>query len=97
MPLSPSVSTETSLLQDWIQALRYWLGGRFGLITVMAIVVGGGLWLNWSWLVYLGVAPLILSVLPCAVMCALGLCMHHGRGGAQSKSSDTHDQGDIET
>ncbi len=88
MPPSPSIHSETTLLQEWIRALRYWLGGQFGLIAVVSLVVGVGLWLNWGWLVYLGVAPLILSILPCAVMCALGLCMHHGRGSSAPKSAD---------
>jgi hypothetical protein len=36
---------------------------------------------NWSWLVALGLAPLLLTLLPCAVMCVLGLCMHKdGKG-----------------
>lgn len=88
MPPSPSIKSETPLLQEWIHALRYWLGGRSGLIVIVSIVAGAGLWLIWGWLVYLGVAPLVLSVLPCAVMCALGLCMHHGRGSSAQKSAD---------
>ena len=30
---------------------------------------------NWSWLVAVGAAPLLLTLLPCAVMCGLGLCL----------------------
>lgn len=32
-----------------------------------------------SWLVAAGAAPIILSLAPCAVMCALGLCMGMGK------------------
>jgi hypothetical protein len=31
--------------------------------------------LNWGWLTAVGAAPILLAVLPCAAMCALGLCM----------------------
>jgi hypothetical protein len=37
--------------------------------------------MNWSWLVAAGVASVLLSVLPCLVMCGLGLCMHKFTGG----------------
>lgn len=41
-------------------------------------VVGAGLALNWTWLTAIGAAPILLSLLPCAAMCALGLCMRGG-------------------
>jgi hypothetical protein len=34
--------------------------------------------LNWGWLTAVGAAPILLSLLPCAAMCALGLCMRGG-------------------
>jgi len=48
-----------------------------------AIVMG--LALNWSWLAAAGVAPILISLLPCLAMCALGLCMN--RAGSQSCST----------
>jgi hypothetical protein len=42
--------------------------------SVIALAAAG-LWLGWPVLVVAGIAPLLLAVLPCAVMCALGLCM----------------------
>ena len=81
MAQTSSPQSTRSLWQDWRAAFSYWLGGRFGLLTVAAAVTGTGLWFNWTWLVSLGLAPLILAVLPCALMCALGLCMRHGRSG----------------
>ena len=45
------------------------------MILAAAAIVGAGLALGWPAVVALGVAPIVLSVLPCAVMCALGLCM----------------------
>jgi hypothetical protein len=49
--------------------------GTRGLIMLAVAVVAAGGALNWSWLVAIGLAPIILAVLPCAAMCALGLCM----------------------
>ena len=76
-----------SLARDWLNAARYYLGGRRGLLLVAAVVVAGGLALNWSWLVAAGIAPLLIGVLPCVAMCALGLCMH--KMGGQSCTVDT--------
>jgi hypothetical protein len=75
-----------SLARDWLYALRYWLGGRNGVIAliVLAVVIGGAL--NWSWLVAIGIAPLLITVLPCVAMCALGLCMN--RMGGRSCSTE---------
>jgi hypothetical protein len=83
-------STRTSagsLARDWLGVARYYLGGRGGLLIVAATVVAGGLALNWSWLVAAGIAPLLIGVLPCVAMCALGLCMH--KMGGQSCAADT--------
>ncbi|MGY4285254.1 hypothetical protein ACVWXO_004474 [Bradyrhizobium sp. LM2.7] len=55
--------------------------------------------LNWSWLVA-AVASILLSVLPCLVMCGLGLCMHKfvGRAAAPSASESLAiDGSDIST
>jgi hypothetical protein len=42
--------------------------------TGIAIAVAGTA-LGWGWLTAIGAAPIILSVAPCLVMCALGMCM----------------------
>lgn len=52
-------------------------------LSALAIVAAAAL--NWSWLIAAGLAPLLLSVLPCAAMCALGLCM---KGAGQSCESE---------
>jgi hypothetical protein len=54
---------------------------RFWLVLVAAAVVAGAA-LNWSWLVAVGVAPLLLTLLPCAAMCALHLCASKGAGSS---------------
>jgi hypothetical protein len=54
------------------------LGGRISQGTALTVLaaagVGSGLVLGWDSLVALGVSTFILSLLPCAAMCALGLC-----------------------
>ena len=45
--------------------------------TLISLGIGGvvaGLALGWDWVVAAGLAPLVISVLPCAAMCALGMC-----------------------
>jgi hypothetical protein len=68
---------ETPLWSRWHRRL-----GPRGLILLAVVVIAAGLALNWSWLVAIGLAPIILAVLPCAVMCALGLCMMSRSGGS---------------
>lgn len=52
-----------------------WLRGRRAVALVTLAAVGAGLVLGWPSLVALGVAPVLVSLLPCAAMCALGVCM----------------------
>lgn len=44
------------------------------LVATGALIIGAGLYLNWPAVAALGLAPLILTLAPCAVMCALGFC-----------------------
>jgi hypothetical protein len=82
-------TAKPSLAQDWLAALRYWLGGRRGLIVLAAVVGLAAVALSWGWLVAVGIAPLLLAFAPCAAMCALGLCA--SRMGAGSCSNETGD------
>ena len=94
---SPQITSAAKppLARDWLDALRYWLRGRRGVavLVVSAVVIGGAL--NWSWLVAAGIAPLLVAVLPCAAMCALGLCMSRMTGGSCSTSSSAADHPDT--
>ena len=80
-----SVETRASLLaRDWLHAARFYLGRRNALLMLAAIAIVAGLAFNWNWLVATGVAPILIALLPCAVMCGLGLCFHKLFGGADS-------------
>jgi hypothetical protein len=61
------------------------LRSRAGIIALAAVAVGVGLWLGWGWLVAAGLAPFVISVLPCLAMCAIGVCAM-GRGGRSCAS-----------
>jgi hypothetical protein len=79
-------SGDTSLTRDLLAVSRRYAGSWRGPSILAGIAVVGGLAFNWSWLIAVGVAPLLLSALPCVAMCALGLCMH--RLGGRSCSTD---------
>ena len=69
------MSKSRSMLRDW----RLWLA-----IAAVALIAATSS--SWSWLIAIGVAPLLLTLLPCAVMCVLGLCLMH-KAGSDCKSS----------
>ena len=81
-----SPTTPVSLVQRLVNAAWPYLGGKRGLIVMAIGIAAGGMAMNWGWLVAVGVAPILLAVLPCAAMCGLGLCMN--KAGGKSCSSD---------
>jgi len=87
-------ATETSLARDILDAARYYLGGRLGLVASATVVVAAGLAFNWSWLVAAGIAPVLIAALPCVAMCALGLCMSRMTG--RSCPTDAESEGTTE-
>ena len=87
----PAEQAETSLTRDFLYAVRYYLGGRRGLLILAGLALIAGLAMNWSWLVAAGVAPILISVLPCVAMCALGLCMNKA-GGKSCSTADANPQ-----
>ena len=84
---SSTRNPDSSLTRDLFDATRYYLRGWRGIIILASVAIVSGLAFNWSWLVAAGVAPVLLAMLPCAAMCALGLCMN--RMGGRSCSTDT--------
>lgn len=95
MSLSESTKTkDASLTRDILSAGRYYLGNRRALLVSALIASIAGLALNWNWLVAVGLAPILLSTLPCLVMCVFGVCMMCRSGKQQSTlSRDASDQG----
>ena len=91
MSRQTAASARLSVGASVLEVLRRSIGNRRGLIIVAIALVIGGLAANWSWMVALGVAPVILSLAPCALMCAVGLCSMKFMGGgsacADSESS----------
>lgn len=91
------------LSRDLLAAARYYVSGRRALIAVAVIALAGGLWLGWPALVAAGIAPFLVAFAPCAVMCALGLCMGKSgsakadRPGLTGTSNHLHASDDRET
>jgi len=82
-----TVTAERSLGRDALYAVRYYLGNRWTLLALGAFAVVLGLTFGgWGWLVAAGLAPVILSTLPCLVMCGLGACMMCRSGKKESAS-----------
>ncbi len=55
--------------------LRAALANRRVILMIGIVAVAAGLYLKREWLITAGVAPVLIGLLPCAAMCALGLCM----------------------
>jgi hypothetical protein len=73
--VKPTETTEVPLSRLGLNLARYYLGNRWVLLALGAGVLLAGIGLNWNWLVAVGIAPILISTLPCLVMCGLGLCM----------------------
>jgi hypothetical protein len=74
MTLSEPTKAVNLLPGDSALTIRRYLRNRPFLLAVAIIALVAGAAINWGWLVALGIAPLLLSVLPCVVMCGLGFC-----------------------
>ena len=61
------------------------------LVAGGALIIGAGLYLNWPAIAALGLAPLILTFAPCALMCALGLCAMSGSKNKSEGKPPTQD------
>ena len=88
---------DTSLARDLIYAGRYYLLSRRGLLILATILIVAGAASNWSWLVATGIAPILFAVLPCAVMCGLGLCMHKFFGNSHASESSQSRDSNVQT
>jgi hypothetical protein len=84
----PTIS-QTSPLGSIVRVVRPYLTGRRGLLSFAAIALAAGAAFNWSWLVAAGIAPLIVTALPCVAMCALGLCANKMMGKSCANEGTT--------
>lgn len=82
--LVPPAAAERESTKIW-NAIR--VRPRTMLVAAGLAIVTIGLAMNWSVLVAAGIAPLVISALPCVVMCVLGLCM--SRMGRSSCATET--------
>jgi hypothetical protein len=64
-------------------AFHNYLSIRWMLLAIGALVLIIGTTLNWGWLVAAGIAPILIAVAPCAIMCGLGLCAMKMMGGSK--------------
>ncbi len=69
--LTARLSRNYSFLRSW----RFWVATS--IIALIAVAA-----FSWNWLIAIGLAPLLITLLPCGVTCALGLCMKKKAGPA---------------
>ena len=87
----------TTLVRDLPHAARNYFGKGRMLLIIALVALIGGVALNWSWLVAAGIAPVLLAVLPCLVMCGLGLCMHKMGSSTLASQPSHQDKTDLTT
>jgi hypothetical protein len=96
MTLPQTASVDARRKSDWRAFARQYLTNRWVLVSLGILAIALGLFFGgWGWLVAAGLAPIILSTLPCLVMCGLGVCMMCRSGPKQTTAS--HDVTDTST
>jgi hypothetical protein len=96
MTVPQSHTTEPSLGRDVSYVVRHPLRNRWTLVALASLAVTLGLYFGgWAWLVAAGLAPIILSTLPCLIMCGLGVCIMCS--GGQKQSAANRDPADVST
>jgi len=75
--------------RDLLSAARNYLGNPWALLALgsLAVIIIGLSFGGWGWLVAIGAAPIVLSLLPCVVMCGLGVCTMCRSNKSQSEAS----------
>jgi hypothetical protein len=89
--VNPSAVSNVQPTQATRDLIRSCLGSRWGLTIGGTAITVAGLALGWNWLTAVGLAPLILSLAPCLIMCALGMCMM-SRGNSSSPTQSSVEQ-----
>ena len=81
-------AADASPARDLSYVARYYLAGWRGVLVLAVIAALVSIGFSWSWLVAAGIAPILLSTLPCLIMCGLGLCMLCRSGEKQTAARD---------
>lgn len=81
------MSTETETVAAAASGWRHWLNARRRWWWLAGIAILAGVAFGWEWLAAIGALPVLLALLPCAAMCALGLCMNHKDGRSCDQSN----------
>ena len=72
-----------------------WLSSRNVLIGALVLGGAAGLFFGWNWIVAAGFASIVLGVLPCLAMCALGVCASRmGRKDAPATAAPLKREGE---
>jgi hypothetical protein len=95
MKNGPQTTRGVLTAQHAVNKIWPYVTGRRGWILFGLAAIGGGMAMNWNTVVALGLAPLLLGVLPCVVMCAMGMCMSGGNGKFSSKADDKGKADDV--
>jgi hypothetical protein len=86
-------SFDASLSHNLLRRLVHQLIGWRLALTVGIALAAGGLWFGWPWLVAAGIAPIILALAPCLLMCgamcAASLCMRPKQEKLQAVEDDS--------
>ena len=91
-PASARGSSLSRKTRELLRSRKAWFAAALAFLAVGAA-------LNPSWLLLAGAAPLLIKLLPCAAMCALGLCARgagcasdvarpHGSSPTSARSAD---------
>lgn len=94
------VSMKTGQAEGAPMTTRVWriltlgdrLSRRVAVVAWSAAGVGLGLLFSWNWLVAAGLSSVVLGILPCAAMCAAGLCAGGGGKCADPDPKSTPDR-----
>lgn len=79
------MQADLSIRRLYASAVGPWMTRRRAILIFSVITIAGGLYFNWAWLVAAGIAPVLVAVSPCLLMCALGVCDRVWSGGESSE------------
>lgn len=97
MKITDNKMVTPSKAQQVVNAVWPLVNGRNKKIFMALTVVALGMYFNWGWFVAAGIAPLVIGLLPCAAMCAFGLCMSHGgKSSCANKNQLPDSKGDVD-